>query len=244
MLVVADSLCKYYSLGENQVTALDNVSFSIDKGEFVVIKGASGSGKSTLLNILGAMDEPCKGSLAIDGVELNQLNERRRSHLRRDQIGFIFQAFNLIPVLTAVENVVYPLSLSRAKDAKERAMDALDKVGLKAFAAHRPGQLSGGQMQRVAIARAIVTQPNIILADEPTANLDSETSANIMLLMEELNKQSDITFIIATHHDYVMSLASRIIEMKDGRIISDLQRPNTSASQFASDTHENELEVS
>ncbi|MBU2968651.1 ABC transporter ATP-binding protein [Pseudoalteromonas sp. C2R02] len=224
MVVVAlENISRHFMLGKNAVHALKNINLTISKGEFLVLKGTSGSGKSTLLNIIGAMDEANTGDVIIANKSLNKLSDNKKSHIRKQHIGFIFQSFNLLPVLTALENVQYPLSLQGAKSTKNKAIAALTRVGLADFMHHKPNQLSGGQMQRVAIARALVTEPDIILADEPTANLDSNTAASIMELMKQLNKQG-ITFVFATHHDYVLSQASRIIELKDGEIINDKQR--------------------
>lgn len=221
MVVVAlENISRHFMLGKNKVHALKNINLTISKGEFLVLKGTSGSGKSTLLNIIGAMDEANTGDVIIANKSLNKLSDNKKSHIRKQHIGFIFQSFNLLPVLTALENVQYPLSLQGVKNTKNKAIAALTRVGLADFMHHKPNQLSGGQMQRVAIARALVTEPDIILADEPTANLDSNTATSIMELMKQLNKQG-ITFIFATHHDYVLSQASRIIELKDGEIIND-----------------------
>jgi putative ABC transport system ATP-binding protein len=169
------------------------------------------------------MDEANTGDVSITNKSLNKLSDAKKSQIRKQHIGFIFQSFNLLPVLTALENVQYPLSLQGVKNTKNKAIAALTRVGLADFMHHKPNQLSGGQMQRVAIARALVTEPDIILADEPTANLDSNTAASIMELMKQLNKQG-ITFVFATHHDFVLSQASRIIELKDGEIINDKQK--------------------
>ena len=224
MVVVAlENISRHFMLGKNKVHALKNINLTISKGEFLVLKGTSGSGKSTLLNIIGAMDEANTGDVIIVNKSLNKLSDNKKSHIRKQHIGFIFQSFNLLPVLTALENVQYPLSLQGVKNTKNKAIAALTRVGLADFMHHKPNQLSGGQMQRVAIARALVTEPDIILADEPTANLDSNTAASIMELMKQLNKQG-ITFVFATHHDFVLSQASRIIELKDGEIINDKQK--------------------
>lgn len=224
MVVVAlENISRHFMLGKNKVHALKNINLTISKGEFLILKGTSGSGKSTLLNIIGAMDEANTGDVIIANKSLNKLSDNKKSHIRKQHIGFIFQSFNLLPVLTALENVQYPLSLQGVKNTKNKAIAALTRVGLADFMHHKPNQLSGGQMQRVAIARALVTEPDIILADEPTANLDSNTATSIMELMKQLNKQG-ITFVFATHHDYVLSQASRIIELKDGEIINDKQR--------------------
>jgi len=231
-LVNLAKVSRFFTLGQSRVCALNQIDLAVDKGEFLVLKGASGSGKSTLLNLIGAMDEADEGEIAIAGKALGPMSDRQKSHVRRDHIGFIFQSFNLLPVLTALENVQYPLSLrtggkaagaSSHKENKAKALAALERVGLADFVNHKPNQLSGGQMQRVAIARALVTEPDIILADEPTANLDSENAQSIMALMKQLNRQG-ITFIFATHHDYVLEQASRVIELRDGCILQDKQR--------------------
>ncbi|WDE09101.1 ABC transporter ATP-binding protein [Thalassomonas viridans] len=227
-VVKLQGISRAFPLGNNTVTALDKLDLTLDKGEFVVLRGASGSGKSTLLNLIGAMDAPDEGEVFIHGQALSLLSDKAKSQLRSRYIGFIFQAFNLIPVLTALENVQYPLSLQKVPDreAKARAEKALAQVGLADFVDRRPNQLSGGQMQRVAIARALVTNPDIILADEPTANLDSETSKQIMDLLGTLNRETGVTFLFATHHDFVLSRASRILELKDGHIVRDEQPQN------------------
>lgn len=234
-VVTLERLSRHFTLGNNVVKALDCVDLSVEKGEFVVLKGASGSGKSTLLNLVGAMDDPSDGEVIIAGKSLRKLSDDAKSKIRRNHIGFIFQSFNLLPVLTALENVEYPLALRGEKNTKARAAVALERVGLADFAGHRPNQLSGGQMQRVAIARALVTDPDIILADEPTANLDSQTAETIMNLMKQLNAQG-VTFIFATHHDFVLNQATRIIELKDGKIISD---QSTSKTNKTNETNKN-----
>jgi len=210
-----------HPLGDSFVHALKGVDFQANKGEFVVLKGASGSGKSSLLSIIGAMDEATSGQVFIAGKNLSKLNDRQKSQLRRDHIGFIFQSFNLVAVLTALENVMYPLSLQKAKNAKARATIALQQVGLGDFLQHRPTQLSGGQIQRVAIARALVTNPSVILADEPTANLDSKNSAQIIQLMKTLSEEQGLTFILATHDESIIESATRVVELKDGLLIKD-----------------------
>ena len=224
-IVTLKQVTRSFTMGQNKVTALDKLDLTLLKGEFVVLKGASGSGKSTLLNLIGAMDDPTNGEVSIHGEKLSTLSDKQKSQLRSRYIGFIFQAFNLIPVLTALENVQYPLSLQKvnASEAKARAKKALEQVGLGEFVDRRPNQLSGGQMQRVAIARAIVTNPDVILADEPTANLDSQTSMQIMNLLGDLNKNLGVTFLFATHHDFVLSRASRILTLQDGHIVEDQQ---------------------
>lgn len=227
-VVKLQGVSRYFPVGNKPITALDKLDLTLEKGEFVVLRGASGSGKSTLLNLIGAMDDPNEGEVFIHGKALSSLSDKQKSRLRSHYIGFIFQSFNLIPVLTALENVQYPLSLQKVanNEAKDRATQALAQVGLADFIHRRPNQLSGGQMQRVAIARALVTKPDIILADEPTANLDSETSKQIMDLLGSLNRKTGVTFLFATHHDFVLSRASRILELKDGHIVKDQQLQN------------------
>ncbi|MBU3914056.1 ABC transporter ATP-binding protein [bacterium] len=209
---------KTYKLGKVEVPALRGLTLTVKKGEFLIIKGKSGSGKSTTLNLLGGLDLPDSGDVMIAGQKINSYSDGNLSKMRRKNIGYIFQSFNLIPVLNALENVEYPLRLQGVSDCRAKAEDALEKVGLKDFMKHRPNELSGGQAQRVAIARGIVTQPAIVLADEPTANLDSKTSDQILELMLELNKQNNLTFIICSHHIAVMKSASRVVELKDGII--------------------------
>lgn len=214
------NVTRTYRLGKIEVQALKGINLAVEKGEFLIIKGQSGSGKSTTLNLIGGMDQPDEGSVEIAGKNISNLNDYQLSQIRRNHIGFIFQSFNLIPVLNARENVAYPLRMQGIKDYRRRAESALDKVGLSDFYKHRPNELSGGQIQRVAIARGIVSEPDIILADEPTANLDSRTSAQILELMLELNQEHNLTFIVCTHHSDVMAKASRVLELKDGQIAS------------------------
>jgi len=235
MLVELKNVNKSFRLGDGSVSAVNGIDLKIKKGEFIVLKGASGSGKSTLLNLLSAVESTSSGEIYICGQPLMGLSERERSKLRLNNIGIVFQSFNLIPVLTALENVVYPLTLKgeAAASAKQKAEKALIEVGLEKQMHQRPAHLSGGQMQRVAIARAIVTRPSLVLADEPTANLDSSTATNIMELMQSLNQEHHITFIIATHDDYVMGIANRIITLKDGCIHEDVQLTDQTRNQSA-----------
>lgn len=221
-VVELKKVVKQYQLGKVTVPALNGINLSVERGEFLILKGQSGSGKSTTLNLIGGMDLPDSGDILIAGENLSTMNDNRLSRMRRHHIGFIFQSFNLIPVLNALENVEYPLRLQGVKAYRAKAKDALGKVGLGDFMKHRPNELSGGQIQRVAIARGIVSQPDIILADEPTANLDSKTSEQIMELMLTLNREQKLTFIVVTHHETVMAKASRVVEMKDGTIRSTL----------------------
>jgi putative ABC transport system ATP-binding protein len=220
-VVEVKNVHKQYSLGSTLVRALNGVTLEIRKGEFTALIGASGSGKTTLLNLVGSLDEADQGDIAIEGVHLSTLNEDQKSFLRNEKIGFIFQSFNLIPVLTIFENVEVPLTirLKMSRDERQsRVMNALKDVGLESYAGHRPDQLSGGQRQRVAIARALVTEPSLILADEPTANLDSKTAHHIMDLMLDLNQKKNMTFFFCTHDEKLMSRVQRIVKIKDGVI--------------------------
>lgn len=214
---------KSYQLGSTEVQALRGLSLQIRKGEFAALIGSSGSGKTTLLNLVGCLDEADKGEILIEGVPVKNLNENQRSELRNKKIGFIFQSFNLIPVLNVFENVEIPLTIRKEfseDDRKKRVMAALKDVGLETFAQQRPDQLSGGQRQRVAIARALVTEPSLILADEPTANLDSKTAHHIIDLMFELNQKRHVTFFFCTHDEKLMNRVQRIVKIKDGVIES------------------------
>ena len=220
-VVQVEHVCKDYRLGEQTVRALDDVSVSIEEGVFLAIAGPSGSGKSTLLNLIGCIDTPTSGRIAIDGRDVSGQTPDQLADLRARTIGFIFQTFNLLPVLSAEENVEYPLLQMRelARDERRaRVARMLEIVGLTRFAKHRPNQLSGGQRQRVAIARALVTKPRIVLADEPTANLDHKTGEGILVLMQEINRRSGTTFIFSTHDRKVMSKANRLIRIEDGRV--------------------------
>ncbi len=221
-IIQVDDLHKTYTMGDCQVHALRGVSLDIDVGEFVAVMGPSGSGKSTLMNIIGCLDRPSKGSYELVGEEVSALNRNRLATLRNKTLGFVFQSFNLLSRTSALENVELPLMYAGlgAKDRNKRATAALTKVGLGDRMDHHPSQLSGGQQQRVAIARAIVGDPHIILADEPTGNLDSLTSLEIMALFQELS-QLGITIMLVTHEPDIAEFASRVIVVKDGRIQTD-----------------------
>jgi putative ABC transport system ATP-binding protein len=230
------NVVKHYLMGRVTVEALRGVSLSVRRGEFVCVAGPSGSGKSTLLNIIGCIDRPTSGAVEIDQTLVSSLSSYRLARFRRDHIGFIFQNFNLLPVLSVAENVEFPLAIAGRLDreGRRRAMELIELVGLGPYARHRPDELSGGQRQRVAIARALVTQPRIILADEPTASLDSETSRQIMELMARLNREQGVTFLFSTHDESVMKRASRLVVVRDGRIHSDTAAPSDrTAAQVA-----------
>ena len=222
-LIETNDLMKVYGLGEVSVTALDHVTLRVEKGEFLVLAGRSGSGKTTLLNMLGALDMPDFGTVRIHGEEYQQLSKNKRALFRLRHIGFVFQAYNLIRVLSARENVAYVLELRGIAKTERlaRADKWLEEVGLGGFGNRRPDQLSGGQQQRVAVARALAAEPDIVLADEPTANLDSNTATELLDLLVELNETHNTTFIFASHDPGVISRAKRLINMQDGRIATD-----------------------
>lgn len=219
-MIAVNNLSKTYVSGTLSVTALRNASFQIEKGEFVAIMGSSGSGKSTLMNLLGCLDLPTSGDYALEGLEIARLKSNQLAEVRNRKIGFVFQSFNLLPRATALENTELPLLYGRVPNPTEIAMQALERVGLKDRAKHKPTELSGGEKQRVAIARALVNKPSIILADEPTGNLDSTTGHEILSLFHQLNKE-DVTIILVTHEEEIARQAKRIIKMKDGKIIQD-----------------------
>lgn len=213
---------KIYPLGSSEVHALKGINLLIDEGEFTTVAGPSGCGKTTLLNLIGCMDIPSSGTVHVDGIEISTLNDRQLTRLRRDKLGFIFQSFNLIPVLTCEQNIEFPLLLRPGMSAAERKLrvdELLDRVGLKDQAKQRANALSGGQRQRVAIARALVTKPRIVLADEPTANLDSENGNKIISLMKEINERDKTTFIFSSHDPNVIHYARRVIRLKDGLVL-------------------------
>jgi len=223
VLIQTRDLVKIYPMGRHELIALNNVNLDFKKGEFAGLVGPSGSGKTTLLNIIGSLDAPTRGSAIVMGKRVEALTARQAARLRNEHIGFIFQTFNLFPVYTVFENVEFPLLLLglSAAERRRRVMEALEWVRLADRAKSRPAQLSGGQSQRVAIARAIVKKPAIILADEPTANLDAENSYNILEIMEELNREMGTTFIFATHDEKVISYLRRKITLFDGRVAQD-----------------------
>jgi putative ABC transport system ATP-binding protein len=219
-----ENIHKVYHIGKIDFPALRGISFSIEEGEFLSIAGPSGSGKTTILNLLGCLDKPSQGKIFLEEKDITNLPTAKLADVRRKNIGFVFQTFNLIPVLTAMENVEFPLILQGLHDTKERhrqTEDILTEVGLKDFLHRRPNEMSGGQQQRVAVARALVKKPKLVLADEPTANLDSVTGEEILQLMLELNQKTSITFVFSTHDKMVMDFARRIIRLRDGKIESD-----------------------
>jgi putative ABC transport system ATP-binding protein len=219
-LIEVERLSKVYEMGEQKVSALAGVDFTIKKGEFVAIMGPSGSGKSTLMNLLGCLDLPSSGTYRLENLNIQDLKPNQLAEVRNRRIGFVFQSFNLLPRASALENTELPLLYGRVPNAKEIALQALDRVGLAHRAKHKPTELSGGERQRVAIARALVNSPAIILADEPTGNLDSTTGREIMKLFHELNQEA-VTLILVTHEQEVAQQAKRIIQMRDGKIVTD-----------------------
>ncbi len=224
-LIELRDVTKVYTLGDNEVRALDGVSLSIAYGEFVAIRGASGSGKSTLMNLLGCLDRPTGGSYRLASQEVSQLAANALADIRNKVIGFVFQGFNLLSRTSALENVVLPLIYAgvQGKERRQRAVESLTQVGLGDRLGHHPNQLSGGQQQRVAIARALVNRPKLILADEPTGNLDSRTSTEVMALFQELGR-TGITVVLVTHEPDIAAFAGRVVSMRDGKIISDERR--------------------
>ncbi|MFF3006204.1 ABC transporter ATP-binding protein [Kitasatospora sp. NPDC057940] len=226
-MVAVTDLRRSFGTGERTVHALRGVSFTVGRGELAALKGRSGSGKTTLLNLVGGLDAPTAGSIALDGTDLAELDEDGRLALRRERIGFVFQSFGLIPMLTAAENVGVPMRLRKvsAAEREERAHTLLALVGLADQANQRPGELSGGQQQRVAIARALANEPGLIIADEPTGQLDSETGRSIMQLLRAVVRSEGVTVVVATHDPTLMELADRVIELRDGRILEEAATP-------------------
>jgi putative ABC transport system ATP-binding protein len=222
-VVKTENVSRIYKIGEVETTALQDVNLSIENGEFTALIGPSGSGKTTLLQLLGCLDQPTSGRVVINGKDVSRLNRNQRADVRRGTIGFIFQFFALIPTLTAYENIEMPLLLNGHSPAqrRERVMQLLESVELVDRANHRPDQLSGGQQQRVAIARALAPKPALILADEPTANLDTPNGKQVMEIMTRLNQETGVTFVFATHDPRVIHYARRVIALSDGRIASD-----------------------
>jgi len=225
-IIALENVTKSYHQGATEVRAVDQLSFEVGAGEFVALAGPSGSGKTTTLNLIGALDVPASGAIKVEGRDISGLSSRALAKLRRDRVGFVFQAYNLIPVLTAYENAEFVLSLQGAPRAQRRdkVMGMLKAVGLEGMEHRRPDEMSGGQQQRVAIARAMVANPALVLADEPTANLDSATAESLLSLMEQLNEERGTTFVFSTHDDRVLARAHRILRMRDGRLQEDERR--------------------
>ncbi len=225
-VIKTNNLTKVYQQGDFEIRALDNVSVEIERGEFTAVVGPSGSGKTTLLNAIGGLDDPSSGSVFINGEDITQLSGNKLIDFRMRNIGFVFQAYNLIPVLTAKENVGFVMLLQGKKEDERNARveELLTSVGLGEMMSKRPNQMSGGQQQRVAVARALAPKPEFILADEPTANLDSKSTENLLDIMARLNKEEGITFIFSTHDQRVIDRAKRVITMVDGNIVSDETR--------------------
>lgn len=223
-LIRLDDVCKVYLLGEMKVEALREVSLRIDQREYLAVMGPSGSGKSTLMNMLGCLDHPTSGSYLLDGEEVSKMSRDARARLRNRKIGFVFQSFNLLSRTSALENVELPLLYARqisSRERRRRATDVLEKVGLAGRMDHHPSQLSGGEQQRVAIARALVNEPAILMADEPTGNLDTRTSEEVMGILGDLTRQSEITIILVTHEQDVARHAKRSLVLRDGRLVED-----------------------
>ena len=223
-MLQATDLTKEYASGTNRLAVLRHVTFSIPQGDFVAIVGPSGSGKTTLLGLLAGLDTPSGGSVSLDGVDLTMLSEDQRAQLRGAKVGFVFQSFQLIPTLTAIENVQVPLELRGERGAASRARELMGRVGLSDRIEHFPAQLSGGEQQRVAIARAFSNSPRILFADEPTGNLDGATGARIVELLEELNRESGSTIVLVTHEMQLAERARRLIRLKDGEVVEDRTR--------------------
>jgi len=226
IVVKAEDLEKTYYMGKVAVPALRGVNLAFKRGEFVVVMGPSGSGKTTLLNLIGALDKPTRGKVYIDGEDLTTLDEGKLTKIRRKKIGFVFQFYNLIPVLTAFENVELPMLISgkNKEDRQRRAFQLLEMMGLSDRSEHRPDELSGGEQQRVAIARSLANEPSIILADEPTGDLDTKTGQEVILALHDAAKKENVTVVVVTHDPVVTERADRILEMRDGKILNEKKR--------------------
>jgi putative ABC transport system ATP-binding protein len=222
-MIEIEGVTKVYRMGEQEVRALDGVDLTIEEGELVAIMGPSGSGKSTMMNILGCLDVPTDGAYRLDGTDVTRLSDNQLAEIRNRKIGFVFQSFNLIPRTSTVRQVELPMVYAGMKERRAKALAALELVGLGNRAEHQPNELSGGQQQRVAIARALVTEPTMMLADEPTGNLDSKSTEEIMRLLVELN-DAGRTVVLITHEDEVAAFAKRVVRLRDGRIVSDVRQ--------------------
>jgi putative ABC transport system ATP-binding protein len=240
--IILSDISKVFTMGDVQVEALAGISLTISSGEFIAIMGTSGSGKSTLMNILGCLDIPTSGSYSFEGVQVEDLNSNQLADLRNTKIGFVFQGFNLLPRTTALENVELPLLYDRHRknpEPRKSAITALERVGLRNRLDHEPSQLSGGQQQRVAIARALVTSPSLIFADEPTGNLDSRTTLEVLALFQQLNREG-MTLVMVTHEHEVAQYAGRLVELRDGRLLRDevIPSPHDAAVDLAAQYQE------
>ncbi len=240
ILVDAKEVTKIYRTGEVEAHALRGVNLEVNQGEFIAIVGPSGSGKTTLLNLIGALDVATGGHLTVLGQDVSKLSKRQRADLRLHSLGFVFQAYNLVPVLTARENVEFVLELQGVIDKRnQRATDILEELGLAEYADRRPRQLSGGQQQRVAVARAVVSKPSLMLADEPTANLDGENAEILLQMMSSLNKDHGITFIFSTHDPRVVAHARRVVTLVDGRVARDHKKNSNNTASNESEIQDN-----
>lgn len=244
-MIRVENLRKVYRVGDEKVVALDNISVKIEKGEFCCIVGTSGSGKSTLLNMLAGLEKPTKGKVRINGQLVSKMTEKELAKFRQENIGFIFQSYNLMPTLTATENVAFPLLFKGvARDIREKkAKKILKEMGLGDRLNHKPGEMSGGQQQRVGIARAFVGRPNVIFADEPTGNLDSATTEQVMKMLLDISQQNNITFVMVTHDPELAQMAPRVITLKDGRVVSDMKDGVSLLEQDLIPEQENETEI-
>jgi putative ABC transport system ATP-binding protein len=221
--IILKNITKEYMMGKIKVIAVHDMSFEIKKGEFTVLAGPSGSGKTTVLNMIGAMDKPTSGNILIDNDEITAYSHKKSSVFRKNKVGFIFQNYNLIPVLTAFENIIFSLDLLKkgsSNERKQKVKDIMEEMEILKYAKHKPDEMSGGQQQRVAVARALVKEPEIILADEPTANLDSASGTNILKMMKKLNNEKGVTFIFSSHDPKIIEFAKRVIWLRDGKISS------------------------
>ena len=222
-MIDLENIVKVYKLGDVQVVAVNGITCRVETGEMVSIMGPSGSGKSTLMNLIGCLDTPTSGIYKLEGMDVSRLTENELADIRNKKIGFVFQSFNLLPRATAVTNVELPLVYSGVRNKRQRAMEALESVGMANRASHRPTEISGGEQQRVAIARALVNNPSLILADEPTGNVDTETSKGIMAVLQQLNSQG-ITIVIVTHEEDIANYTQRTIYLRDGQIVNERKR--------------------